>query len=134
MEGTVLGSLVTAAHCSASPLYIILVYMYSYISDWCDRHCFGSLVTAAQCSAAPLYICTYTFQTGVEGIVFGVGNSLSLLCLSITLLTFCTFKPLRTVRGLAVMNLCVALFSAKLSFLVNFFCLTNISQIFPQKM
>ena len=55
----------------------------------------------------------------VQGILTLVGNIVSMACLVFTMTTYCMFEQLRTRPGKCVMNLCVALFFAQLSFQVS---------------
>ena len=55
----------------------------------------------------------------IEGWLTLCGISLSLLGLFVTLITYCIFPVLRTRPGLAIMNLCFALFVAQLLFEVS---------------
>ena len=55
----------------------------------------------------------------IEGWLTLCGISLSLLGLFLTLITYCIFPVLRTRPGLAIMNLCFALFVAQLLFEVS---------------
>ena len=52
----------------------------------------------------------------VEGILSVVGGTLSMVCLILTVTTYCMFEQVRTRAGKCVINLCVALFFAQLSF------------------
>ena len=54
-----------------------------------------------------------------EGILSVIGGSLSMACLVLTMTTYCLFEQMRTRAGKCVMNLCVALFFAQLSFHVS---------------
>ena len=55
----------------------------------------------------------------VQGILTLVGNIVSMACLVFTMTTYCMFEKIRTRPGKCVMNLCVALFFAQLSFQVS---------------
>ena len=63
----------------------------------------------------------YSDNTGsfAEGILSVIGSSLSMTCLVLTMTTYCLFERIRTRAGKCVMNLCVALFFAQLSFHVS---------------
>ena len=55
----------------------------------------------------------------VEGILSVIGGTLSMVCIVLTMITYCMFEQIRTRAGKCVMNLCVALFFAQLSFHVS---------------
>ena len=55
----------------------------------------------------------------VEWILSVIGSALSMVCLILTITTYCMFEQIRTRAGKCVMNLCVALFFAQLSFHIS---------------
>ena len=71
--------------------------------------------------AALLHDATGTHETGrfVTGVLTLIGNTLSMMCLVFTIATYCTFDQFRTRVGKCIMNLCLALFFAQLSFQVS---------------
>ena len=71
--------------------------------------------------AALLHDATGTHETGrfVTGVLTLIGNILSMMCLVFTMATYYTFDQLRTRVGKCIMNLCLALLFAQLSFQVS---------------
>ena len=55
----------------------------------------------------------------IKAVLSLIGNILSMASIVITITTYCMFAQIRTRAGICVMNLCVALFFAQLSFQVN---------------
>ena len=60
-----------------------------------------------------------TTDNFVGGVLTAMGSTLSMVCLLLTMTTYCLFEQIRTRAGKCVMNLCVALFFAQLSFQVS---------------
>ena len=55
----------------------------------------------------------------VQSVLTLIGNILSMVSLAFTMTTYCMFETIRTKAGKCIMNLCVALFFAQLSFQVS---------------
>ena len=66
-----------------------------------------------------LYLYSNTTDSYIRGVLTAMGSTLSMVCLILTMTTYCLFEQIRTRAGKCVMNLCVALFFAQLSFQVS---------------
>ena len=66
-----------------------------------------------------LYLYSNTTDSFIGGVLTAMGSTLSMVCLILTMTTYCLFEQIRTRAGKCVMNLCVSLFFAQLSFQVS---------------
>ena len=84
---------------------------------------------------ADLYDQTYTDKfPGSMGIAVSTCYSMSLVCLLATLFIHLRYPPLRTLPGLMLMNLIIALFLAQLIYLMNSFRIFTGNQAFCKSM
>jgi len=66
------------------------------------------------------FISVWLTYEGIPGMIFLIGNNVSLVSLALTFITFLAFKQLNSsIRGVATINFAGAMFMAQLSFQIN---------------